>query len=224
VVRCTFSPARAWRLAAGPASTRTLGRAIPIPCPRSCGGLPEPRRRRVSASVSGHAVIFGHPRYRGAREPRHRPFARQRSAGVLAGTTAFHWPASSVGTPCPDPVALRRSGSVFYPDRGWRFAPACCAAQSEAQSGPKSSLHPLAPPTLSTRELSGARAPLCTSVTRFLPSPREAHARARRRQAQPNPSVEPRPNGMAPGPRSAEAYHPLRGPGAIPSVPSHLER
>jgi len=112
---------------------------------------------------------------RRTREPRHRPFARQRSAGVLAGTTAFHWPASSVGTPCPDPVALRRSGSVFYPDRGWRFAPACCAAQSEGHVGQS----PRSCSTLRERcahEGSVARkALLPTSRVRLAAAPRRAH-------------------------------------------------
>ena len=49
------------------------------------------------------------------------------------------------------------------------------------------------------------------------------HASARP-QPRPNPSLEPRPNGGPPGPRSAEAYHALRGPGVPPSAPSQLER
>ena len=40
----------------------------------------------------------------------------------------------------------------------------------------------------------------------------------------PNPSVEARPNGKPPGPLPGEVYHPSSGPGALPSVPPHLER
>ena len=40
----------------------------------------------------------------------------------------------------------------------------------------------------------------------------------------PNPSVNARPNGLAPGPRSRVVHHRLRGPGTNPSVPRYLER
>ena len=55
MVRGTFSPARAWRLAVGPASTRTLGRALSL----RCGSQQEVRLRRkleqprMSSSCSG---------------------------------------------------------------------------------------------------------------------------------------------------------------------------
>ena len=40
----------------------------------------------------------------------------------------------------------------------------------------------------------------------------------------PNTSVNARPNGLAPGPRSRVVHHRRRGPGANPSVPRYLER
>jgi hypothetical protein len=43
-------------------------------------------------------------------------------------------------------------------------------------------------------------------------------------EARPNTSVEARPNGTRPGPRSAQVYHAPRGPGLAPLVPPHLER
>ncbi len=38
------------------------------------------------------------------------------------------------------------------------------------------------------------------------------------REVRPNPSFNRSPNGIAPGPRAGIAYHPARGPGAIPLV------
>jgi hypothetical protein len=40
------------------------------------------------------------------------------------------------------------------------------------------------------------------------------------RAALPNPSLKLSPNGMAPGPRGALAYHAPHGPGTMPSVPA----
>src|SRR5882672_5730847 len=72
-------------------------------------------------------------------------------------------------------MALRRAGSVFHPDHGWRFAPACCAAQSEGHVGQS-------PRSCSTlreccaHEGSVARkAPLPTSRVRLAAAPRRAH-------------------------------------------------
>ena len=60
------------------------------------------------------------------------------------------------------------------------------------------------------------------------PKPFRSRRRAQGAPAKPqprsNPSVEARPNGVAPGPRGAQAYHAPRGPGAMPSAPPHLER
>ncbi len=44
------------------------------------------------------------------------------------------------------------------------------------------------------------------------------------RTPMPNPSVEARPNGKPPGPVCGALYSPQPGPGALPSVPPHLER
>jgi len=51
-----------------------------------------------------------------------------------------------------------------------------------------------------------------SSVARHRLAPSELRA---------NPSVEARPNGGPPGPRSREAYHRPRGPGVPPSAPPH---
>jgi hypothetical protein len=44
------------------------------------------------------------------------------------------------------------------------------------------------------------------------------------RELRANPSFEARPNGIALGPRGALVHHPPRGPSAMPSVPTQLER
>ena len=47
MVRGTFSPARAWRLAVGPASTQTLARTRNARLCRVCAATPAPRRIKV---------------------------------------------------------------------------------------------------------------------------------------------------------------------------------
>ena len=39
-----------------------------------------------------------------------------------------------------------------------------------------------------------------------------------------NPSLKHRANGRAPGPRSVQVHHPLRGPGALPVPAAQLKR
>ena len=154
-----------------------------------------------------------------------------------------------------------RFGQAARSVHGWRFAPACCAAQSGVEGVPpwqqersaryEAAGHASAAPSflpgtapeaqrLCRRSTKGIvasnHAPRfggdCGAPPRWPPSARRLTARQLGTkfkyralpQPRPNPSVEARPNGKAPGPRGGEAYHPPRGPGALPSCPPHLER
>ena len=112
--------------------------------------------------------------------------------------------------------SVRSGKRSLYPRRGaGRATPGCGRLQqrrSTAIARSFFSLRHLSEPS-STAALARA-----SRACKFRRSPHWAQ------QPRPNPSVEPRPNGVAPGPRSAEAYHALRGPGATPSAPPHLER
>lgn len=110
---------------------------------------------------------------------------------------------ASISHSCASPVRLAGSSQSV---RCWRFAPACCAAQSVCRSCPPKCLSP----RLASATPSKAR--------------RSAFVPFARPQARPNTSVNARPNGGAPGPRSALAYHAPHGPGTPPLAPRYLER
>ena len=225
MVRGTFSPARAWRLAVGPASTRTLGLGARLLLDALYPALPG---RATANDISSRSNA---PHCQSARAP-------ERRRGTW---THSEFPMSS------------KEDATRKNNRGWASAERAPAYARSAGLSLGSSRLALRAAVLSARQsvcwvrrssnsVVGGKSGKPKSAASGAPThttakPRPvlvgklthkvqygAHRWQRFTQPRPNPSVEARPNGVAPGPRSGKAYHPLRGPGATPLVPPHLER
>ena len=115
MVRCTFSPARAWRLAVGPTSTRTLGSAN-----QAIQSSTQPEDKTVMTQAAVKKIVLFQPGIEGASE-----FLSQQSA--FAGKVPLYFfprlPAASV---------TQSTGVLCLTLRSSR-APTACRAGHQAQ-------------------------------------------------------------------------------------------
>ena len=203
MVRCTFSPARAWRPAVVDRLARTLGftKSTMHQFSRKCG-LRREREQPRGAVATGplHDAWTRSPRPRSDMTARNQAESLHRSA---MRSTPEHCQRFAGSVPCQSVICRE---SVFRPPppagHGLRSAPAMAAGKPS-------------PKRLEVRCSPG------TEIRRGLcPRCNLAAINA----VKPNPSLEARPNIKTPGPRSGLAHFPPRGPGVLLLVPPQLER
>jgi len=208
VVRCTFSPVRAWRLAVGPASTRTLGLATEsVQCSSRISACRRELNSHEAAADSEEAGRRATPRCAAAPS---RGIGKHKDRRLVVGTTLTQVAKAMTGN--------RRAASEHR--AAWeaiifsRFVGSATGASADSQGSRRLECWP----RHRRRRGVGRRRGGAPETTKA------SQVQAVARRARPNPSSEARPNGIAPGPRGTKAYHVLRGPGAMPLVPPQLER
>jgi len=227
----TFSPARAWRPAVGPASPPTLG----------VGSYVTQAIEATSTKAEGR---HGSALVRCVWDQITKPSASGRFAysKIASGSRAF-WFGSFHS------ISSFRSGHILWLVSQGRFAPPCSAPGSQLVvcAPPVFAVRPFAPeasdpagafarlgaqyakpPPLGLPRLGRVRGTRADEVVkRKFQSGQLPKTPSRRGAAipTPNPSVEARPNGKPPGPGHRYAVHFLwPGPGVLPSAPPHLQR
>ena len=200
----TFSPARAWRLAVGPASTPTLGRT-------KCKYTRSPRQTHL----------------RGRQERAKRSHRGWLQPGSMAKAKLS---AQVIHLRPVETQSLRRRPQITRSPL-CHIAPADCVGVIGFQSDRRAAARSLGTSSVAlprwleyvARHRRQRGAGSFWSEPRGTTKPWQAIASAHR--ARPNPSVEARPNGRPPGPGWWYAVHFHQpGPGVLPSVPPHLKR
>ena len=204
MVRCTFSPARAWRLAVGPASARTLGHAQ---MQRASFALNLIIRTTRPAMVSSAATRKSDGTAEYHAEPE--GTANTNSGTGLASTRPLDGRCHERAV-----VARRREGEHSAP-RPLHTAMAALARMqlpSFQQRGARNTIRSFAPQAA----VATCRAP-CLHVSTNSPSS-QPRASA---PAWPNPSLKRSANGRPPAPGRWYAVHFHRpGAGVLPSSPA----
>ena len=201
MVRFTFSPARAWRLAVGPASTRTLGCAKQaVRCASSVSAC----RRELNSLDAAKPRAGGSPRERGRPEIQTtRPQQLGNGRASAATNRNDMEPQCHIELPrCVGGSGLQSVHRAATSNGASHFAQwlrleyvACHGCQRGA----------------------GSSCGRPRGVTRSWQAKHQRSPGA----AQPNPSFKPSPNGEPPGPGNRYGVHFLSpGPGVPPSVPA----
>ena len=203
MVRRTFSPARAWWLAVGPASTRTLGitKARPVASPAgSAARSAEDQRATRRHSREQPAPLV---RLHGSGQSQTKqcaPFMKQQVNFQSSQVSASRQAAVALGagfvSQFLEPAAVRNAAASFCLVRGGR----------QIRGRPAWSARSGLPSFFFNKVI-------CPSGT--LPVFPLPHT------VLPNPSFKPSPNGGTPGPGCRYAVHFLHpGPGVPPSMPA----
>ena len=200
MVRCTFSPARAWRLAVGPASTRTLGFIILVLrySSRKCGLRRKLEQPRGAVAIGPlHDAWTRNPKPRSDMTARNRTESPHRSA-MLSTPEYCQRFAGSIS--CQS-VFCRESVRRQPPPAGHGLRSASAVAARKSSS----------------RRLATRRAP-GTLICRNLCAPLNLC----RKRLKPNPSFKLSPNGGSRWPSSAgpAAHFALAVQHAPPSGPA----
>ena len=197
MVRCTFSPARAWRPTVVARLARTLGSAMQV---LQCSSRVSACRRELNTHEAAKPQGIGllSPQDQGSR-----------SIPPLRANDAL----------CPHikdkELLWQLVGLLCVGTLG--FQPVCRAAaptSSRQSTGRCRRLEHLE----RSRSQRGAGDALCAPARAT--GPWQAHLRGKHRAALPNPSLKRSPNGGPPGPCGAVGYPAPHGPGVPPLAPA----